>query len=300
MPGHTSPSFRLRLGCERTKCGQGIGPAEILVESEGLVVAKKGSAKPLYVGSIPTRASSISSWLLDFTGTPFTSTLRPRSAAMEQNRADSTSGVRVKVRQQISGSIRPLDLSSFVPRHLSRFVPEHSTLLALIRPVNVTLHDADRIVLEYFRKGRQVDPFFGHACGKGVAEVVENKIQRGPAFCACPQGRSCALFTLATCRPGFRLDGNIYGDSLPSAQQDPAALRGETELSSRSPRFSFPDVHSPMLQVDIPPSRVRGRSEKPARRSFRGLTGGRLIRGGTPSPNTKELRSRDPIGDVRL
>jgi hypothetical protein len=53
----------LRLsGCSEVVSGQiadgELGPVEILVESERIVAAKKGSAKPLYVGSIPTRASN--------------------------------------------------------------------------------------------------------------------------------------------------------------------------------------------------------------------------------------------------
>jgi hypothetical protein len=37
-------------------------------------------------------------------------------------------------------------------------------------------------VAEYFRKRRQVDPHFGHACREGVTEVVENQTQLNAGF----------------------------------------------------------------------------------------------------------------------
>jgi hypothetical protein len=65
---------------------------------------------------------------------------------------------------------------------------------------------------EDFRERREVDSLFGHACSEAVAEVVENQIQLDAGACAFSQRRPCALFTLETCRPGFRLEGKIQGD----------------------------------------------------------------------------------------
>ena len=48
----------------RTKSGRKTNLMKTCVESEGFGVAKKRSAKPLCVGSIPTRASNLSSALL--------------------------------------------------------------------------------------------------------------------------------------------------------------------------------------------------------------------------------------------
>jgi hypothetical protein len=47
------------LSVRRTKSGQKKGLDEVAVESVGFRGARKGSAKSLCVGSIPTRASSL-------------------------------------------------------------------------------------------------------------------------------------------------------------------------------------------------------------------------------------------------
>ena len=52
----------------------------------------------------------------------------------------------------------------------------------LVGRVNVTFHDSDRVVAQDFRKRRQVDPLFSHACREGMTEVVENQIQLDAGF----------------------------------------------------------------------------------------------------------------------
>jgi hypothetical protein len=79
---------------------------------------------------------------------------------MGQKRADSGPGVRQKVRQKKSVSIRPLRPPSLGQRHLTRFVPEHRSLLVLVRRVNVTFHDSDRVVAEDLRERSEVDLWF--------------------------------------------------------------------------------------------------------------------------------------------
>src|ERR1700730_3447519 len=145
-------------------------------QRRGTQVVRERSAKPLCVGSIPTRASKLSRQLLDFTelrSLPSIGLDRARwgkkglirgggyvkkyvkispahfsvsPAPSVGPRTIRAPWVEQKRDEKLVFSIEPLGLFGLGPRHLGRFTAEHRALRVLGRRVDVAFYDTDRVV----------------------------------------------------------------------------------------------------------------------------------------------------------
>src|ERR1700722_9818241 len=145
----------------------------------GTQAVRERSAKPLCVGSIPTRASTLSVQvqLIHQVSKEITFGLvRSQSGRIGLNWCQK----RTKSGRRKSSLLdNPSSAAGcpFIDSHKALFKSPHSLLLVLGGGVNVSLHDSDGIVAEEGGESREINTSLGHSGSEGVAEIVEHKMK---------------------------------------------------------------------------------------------------------------------------
>jgi hypothetical protein len=150
------------------------------VTGRGTQVVRERSAKPLSVGSIPTRASSISLQLLARAAVRSDSRFRAGWASIDQIWPQG----RTKSGQDFDPSIWPPFLLTrcLLGGSQNLVIVEHRAALILSCWMHVALHQTNRAVTKDGRQRGQVDARLREASCESVAEVVKDEREFNSGF----------------------------------------------------------------------------------------------------------------------
>src|ERR1035437_4847277 len=153
-------------------------------QGRGTQVVRERSAKPLCVGSIPTRASSIFLQLLVWLAVSPELTFRPTWASIGQIGQIWPQG-RTKSGQDFDPSIWPPFLLAqwgFFGSSQNLVVLKHRAALVLSCWMDVALHQTNRAVTKDRRQRGEVDPSLCEAGCEGVTEIVKDERECNSVF----------------------------------------------------------------------------------------------------------------------